>query len=150
MVCRDVRGGSYDVPQLLLSTPEEEKLYEIGKGWRRGFVYLASGFTEPFGHRIPRETTDRDKNGVDSGTSDVCRGGGASFVLPENGPIRRCIHPVSFPPAGEGVDVGHQNRKIAAHVPPKQKCTLQDLRRYASGKHQASNPHSNVLCFHSV
>jgi hypothetical protein len=32
MVCRDVRGGSYEVPQLTLATPEEKKLYEIGKG----------------------------------------------------------------------------------------------------------------------
>lgn len=32
MVCRDVRGGSYEVPQLTLETAEEKKLYEIGKG----------------------------------------------------------------------------------------------------------------------
>lgn len=32
MVCRDVRGGSYEAPQLTLTTPEEKKLYEIGKG----------------------------------------------------------------------------------------------------------------------
>jgi hypothetical protein len=40
MVCRDVRGGSYEVPQLILSTPEEKELYEIGKGLRHGFVCL--------------------------------------------------------------------------------------------------------------
>lgn len=34
MVCRDVCGGSYEVPQLILATPEEKKLYEIGKGFR--------------------------------------------------------------------------------------------------------------------
>ncbi|KAF9784706.1 Thioesterase/thiol ester dehydrase-isomerase [Thelephora terrestris] len=34
MVCRDVRGGSYEVPQLTLATPEEKELYEIGKGFR--------------------------------------------------------------------------------------------------------------------
>ncbi|KAF9644432.1 thioesterase thiol ester dehydrase-isomerase [Thelephora ganbajun] len=34
MVCRGVRGGSYEVPQLTLATPEEKNLYEIGKGFR--------------------------------------------------------------------------------------------------------------------
>jgi acyl-coenzyme A thioesterase 9 len=38
MVCRDVRGGSYEVPQLTLTTPEEKKLYEIGKGVRPAFI----------------------------------------------------------------------------------------------------------------
>ena len=118
MVCRDVRGGSYDVPQLLLSTPEEKKLYEIGKGWCHCFVYLA-GFIEPFGRRIPRETADRDQNGVNTGPPDICRGGGTSLVLSESGSIRGCIHSVSFSSAGESVDVRHPNRKIAAHVPPK-------------------------------
>lgn len=32
MVCRDVHGGSYTVPQLTLATPEEQEQYEIGKG----------------------------------------------------------------------------------------------------------------------
>ena len=40
MVCRDVRGGSYEVPQLILSTPEEKRLYEIGEGRQQSFVYL--------------------------------------------------------------------------------------------------------------
>jgi len=34
MVCRDVRGGPYEVPQLTLETPEEKRLHEIGKGFR--------------------------------------------------------------------------------------------------------------------
>lgn len=34
MVCRDVRGGSHEVPQLTLATPEERTLFEIGKGFR--------------------------------------------------------------------------------------------------------------------
>jgi len=41
MVCRDVRGGSYEVPQLTLATPEEKKLYEIGKGARYRFICLS-------------------------------------------------------------------------------------------------------------
>jgi acyl-coenzyme A thioesterase 9 len=40
MVCRDVRGGSYEVPQLTLATPEEKKLYEIGKGVQYRFICL--------------------------------------------------------------------------------------------------------------
>jgi hypothetical protein len=38
MVCRDVRGGSYEVPQLTLATPEEKELYEIGKGLHCRFI----------------------------------------------------------------------------------------------------------------
>lgn len=34
MVCRDVRGGSHEIPQLTLTTPEEKRLYEIGESER--------------------------------------------------------------------------------------------------------------------
>jgi len=47
MVCRDVRGGSYEVPQLILSTPEEKKLYEIGEGWHPSSVCLLPQFHNP-------------------------------------------------------------------------------------------------------
>jgi len=47
MVCRDVRGGSYEVPQLMLSTPEEKKLYEIGEGRHHSFVCLLPRFHDP-------------------------------------------------------------------------------------------------------
>ena len=72
MVCRDVRGGSYEVPQLILSTPEEKKLYEIGKGGCYSFVHLSSVFIKSCAHRIPREATDRDQNGVDTSPPNVC------------------------------------------------------------------------------
>lgn len=84
MVCRDVRGGSYEVPQLILSTPEEKKLDEIGKGWHHSLGRLLPSFITPFGRRIPRETTDRDQHSVDTGPPDVCRGGGASLILSES------------------------------------------------------------------
>ena len=109
MVCRDVRGGSYEVPQLTLTTPEEKKLYEIGKGERHRFTWPSSCFVKPFRRRVPGEATDRIENFVDTGPSDVYRGGGASLVLSGSGPIRRCIHPVHSPTTGEGVDVGHPN-----------------------------------------
>ena len=32
------------------------------------------------------------------------------------------------------MDIGHDNREIATDVSPKQKCALEDLRRYGSGK----------------
>jgi hypothetical protein len=132
MVCRDVRGGSYEIPQLILSTPEEKKLYEIGKGGSCGFRLLSCSFMRPLGHRIPRETTDRVQNGVDAGPSNVRRGRSAPFVLSEGGSIRRCVHPFSFQSAGARVDVGHPNREIATHVSSKQKRALQNLRRCAS------------------
>ena len=109
MVCRDVRGGSHEVPQLTLATPEEKKLYEIGKGGHHRSICLPSCMVKPFERRVPGETTDRVKNGVDAGPSNVSRSRGTSFVLFESGPIRRRIHSLSFPSAGEGVDVGHPN-----------------------------------------
>ena len=119
MVCRDVRGGSYEVPQLILSTPEEKKLYEIGEGGHHSFVYPSPRFITPFAHRLPRETPDRDKDCIDTGPPDVCRGGGAPLILSQSGPIRGRIHPVSFSSSREGVDVRHPNREIPAYVSPK-------------------------------